>query len=189
MVLTIVSCGIFQPELNTIIPVIKRELNNQDIQVTFLSPGLHINSNKMETEIIENLELKKGQKIVLLYGNMCHTKLISIAKDYKAVIPTAKNCIEMILSPEKKKELDQSGNVFYLTTGWIQHWREIFQDRTAITACDKIVVLDVGDELISDEELLDFFDYIQIPIETIKTSLHYFKDTLTILCKYSIEKN
>ena len=169
-------------------PIIKQELNNQDIEVTFLSPGLHINCNKMETEITENLALKKEQKIVLLYGNMCHTKLISIAKDYNAVIPAERNCIEMILSPEKKKEIDQYGNVFYVTTGWVQHWREIFQDRTAIAACDKIVVLDTVDELISDEELLDFFDYIQIPIEMMKTPLHYFEDTLTMLCKYSIER-
>jgi hypothetical protein len=41
MRITIFSCGIFQPELDIIIPEIKQELENIDITVLYLSPGLH----------------------------------------------------------------------------------------------------------------------------------------------------
>jgi hypothetical protein len=183
MLLNILSCGILQFELNKIIPKIKQELKKHDIEINFLSPGLHVDYNKMETEVITNLEAKKGEKILLLYGSMCHTKLVSIAKDYNAILPVEKNCIEMILSPDKKGEMDGYGNVFYITAGWLRHWREIFQDRTAIAPCDKIVMLDYGGNLISDEELLEFFDYMQIPIETIEISLDYFTNKIINLCK------
>jgi hypothetical protein len=183
MGLKIIACGIFRPELNKIIPALRRELNDRDIEVTFLPPGLHNNCNKMETEIVENLEADKNGKPLLLYGCMCHTELESIAKNYDAVLPAGKNCIEIILSPRKKAEIDMSGNVFYLTAGWVRQWRDIFQDGAGITACDKIVMLDDGCVEISDEELLDFFDYIQIPIEIMKVSLNYFKENLINLCK------
>jgi hypothetical protein len=191
MLLNIVSCGIFMSELNKIIPSLRREMRmkGHEIKVDFLSPGLHIDSNKMETEVIKNLESKKGTKILLLYGRMCHTKLVSIAKGYNAAVPTEKNCIELLLGPEKKKALDGSGHIFYLTAGWLQCWREMFQDRTAITPCDKMVMLDTGENLISEEELLDFYDFMQVPIETVGISLDDFKSKLTSMCTYTLENN
>jgi hypothetical protein len=175
MFLHIVSCGIFRSELNKIMPSLRREMRMKyhEIEAHFLPHGLHIDSRKMKEEVIKKLELKKGTKILLLYGSMCHTELVSIAKDYHAAIPTEKNCVEMLLGPEKKKAIDDSGNVFYVTAGWLQCWREMFQDRTAIAPCDKIVMLDTGGNLISDEELLDFYDVMQVPVETVEISLDY----------------
>jgi hypothetical protein len=165
------------------------QMNDHDIKVDFLSPGLHIDPNRMETEVIKNLESKKGTKILLLYGSMCHTKLVSIAKDYNAAVLTEKNCVELLLGPEKKKAIDDSGNVFYLTAGWLQYWRDMFQDRTAITPCDKMVMLDTGENLISDEEMLEFYDFMQVPVETIEISLDHFKNKLTNLCVNILENN
>jgi hypothetical protein len=176
----IVACGIFKAELDRILPAIRRELPNQDIRVTFLSPGLHVDCARMEKEIVETLKSLQGEKL-LLYGTMCHEKLASIAHDNHAALPSDRNCIEMIVSPEKKKALDESGNIFYVTAGWLQSWREILQERAA--SCDKIIVLDAGGSAISEEALLEFFDFMQIPVETVEVTLDYFKNKLTHLCK------
>jgi hypothetical protein len=179
----IVACGIFKAELDRILPAIKRELPNQDIRVTFLSPGLHIDCARMEREIVETLKSLQGEKL-LLYGTMCHEKIASIAHDNHAALPSDRNCIEMIVSPEKKKALDESGNIFYVTAGWLQSWHEILQERAA--SCDKIIVLDAGGSFISEEELLAFFDFMQIPVETVEVTLDYFKHKVTNLCKQVI---
>jgi hypothetical protein len=182
MEINILACGIFKPELEKILPDIERELN-KNIKVTFLSPGLHIDYNKMECELKKELELTKKQKTLLLYGSMCHIKLPEIIKNYNIINPNEKNCIELILSAERKKEIDKSGNVFYLTCGWLRYWREIFQQGLEAIICDKIVLLDTESDLISDEEMLEFFDYIHIPIEIEKITLEHFKKTLINICK------
>jgi hypothetical protein len=114
---------------------------------------------------------------------MCHTELSSIIKDYDVINPGEKNCVELILNAERKNEIDQSGNVFYLTCGWLQYWREIFQQGLETIICDKLVLLDSESDLISDEEILEFSDYIHIPVEFERISLEYFKKTIIKLCK------
>jgi hypothetical protein len=186
MSLNILACGIFQPELEKVLPAIKRELNEEDITVTFLSPAFHIDNNKMEDEITNNLELTKPWKTLLLYGSMCHTNLSSIIKDYNVVNPHEKNCIELILSAERKGDIDKSGNVFYLTCGWLKYWRDIFQHGMEALICDRIVALDSGLDAVSDEDMLEFFDYIHVPVEIEKISLDHFKETLLRICKESL---
>jgi hypothetical protein len=93
----------------------------------------------------------------------------------------------MIVSPEKKKEWDESGNMFYVTSGWLRYWREMMQERSAAASCDKIMVLDAGDGLIAEEELLEFFDFMQIPVETAAITLDYFRDTLLAVCRSMLE--
>jgi hypothetical protein len=126
MKLNILSCGIFQPELDIIIPEIKRKLKGCDIALTYLSPGLHNDCRRLKEELLNNLNEESSTKTVVLYGSMCHTEMTAILKNYHTVIPKEKNCIEIILKSEIKAEMDASGNIFYLTAGWLKNWREIF---------------------------------------------------------------
>ena len=49
----ILSCGVFEPELNKILKEIKEEkIFEQDIEVKYLPFGLHTNLNKLKYEII-----------------------------------------------------------------------------------------------------------------------------------------
>ena len=53
----ILSCGVFEPELNKILKEIKEEkIFEQDIEVKYLPFGLHTNLNKLKYEITANLE-------------------------------------------------------------------------------------------------------------------------------------
>ncbi|MDR3342822.1 MAG: DUF1638 domain-containing protein, partial [Treponema sp.] len=129
----------------------------------------------------KELDSTKRQKTILLYGSMCHPELSSITKAYNVIIPHGKNCIELILSPEKKAEIDKTGNIFYLTCGWLRYWREIFQHGMDTIICDKVIMLDSESDLITDEEILELSDHINIPIESEKISLEHFKETLMSL--------
>jgi hypothetical protein len=185
MRINILSCGIFRPELDIAISEIREEFREHDIEITYLSPSLHIYSLKMEEELTENLDKIKHSKVLVLYGSMCHTELPRILRKYNALLPKEKNCIEIMLKPEIKNEMDKDGNINYLTTGWLKNWKEISACGTMIG--DKIVYLDCGANLVSDEEILEFFDYANLPIETVKITLNNFKETIIKLCKEIIE--
>jgi hypothetical protein len=185
MRITILSCGIFQPELDIIIPEIKRELKNTDIEVIYLSPGLHNAPGKMKEELIQNLDKLKSEKTLTLYGSGCHTEISTILKGYDTVLPKEKNCIEVLLNSNVKAEIDKGGNIIYLTAGWLKAYREVFwQDMYAgAIVSDKSIYLDCGENLISDEELLEFFDFSNLQIETQMITLDNFKDVVMTLLK------
>ena len=64
----ILSCGVFEPELNKILEDIKKEkLFNEDICVKYLPFGLHTNLDKLKHVITSNLDKIKSDKIILLY--------------------------------------------------------------------------------------------------------------------------
>jgi hypothetical protein len=185
MRITILSCGIFQSELDIIIPEIKQELNNIDITVLYLSPGLHNAPGKMKKELTQNLDKLKSEKTLTLYGSGCHIELSIILKEYNTVYPKEKNCIEILLNPEIKAEMDKNGNIIYLTAGWLKAHKEVFwRDMYAEPiAGDKSIYLDCGKNLISDEELLEYFDFSNLPIETERITLDNFKEIVITLLK------
>ncbi|MDR1956344.1 MAG: DUF1638 domain-containing protein [Treponema sp.] len=192
MPLHIVSCGIFQEEFEKIIPEIKQELKAVDIQITYLPSALHNDNRKLGESIKNGLEALKGEKIMLLYGDRCHPDLSVITKDTCIYNQGTANCIELILGADRKKELDKTGNIFYMTSGWLKFWRDIFQrdsiygmenPRIIMEGVDKIIVLDTGTHKISDEEILELYDCVQIPIEIETIGLDYFKKIIIATLK------
>ncbi|GHV84183.1 hypothetical protein AGMMS50212_15230 [Spirochaetia bacterium] len=47
---------------------------------------------------------------------------------------------------------------------------------------DKIVILDTGCVTLSEEDIFEIFDNIQLPIEVEKITLDYFKNMIFELC-------
>lgn len=187
MSLCILSCAIFQHELEKILPEIKEEMRIDDIEINYLPAALHMDNNKLEDSIKNGMKAFAGKKIMVLYGNMCHPHLSKIIENRGVFNNGTKNCVELILNPERKKELDKTGNVVYLTSGWLKWWREIFHreleynpenPHIIMEQCDKIIVLDTGINAMDEEELLIFYDCVQIPIEIKQINLDYFKDTI-----------
>jgi hypothetical protein len=191
--LSLLSCGIFRFELEKILPEIQEALGGQDMGLTFLSPALDVKADILEKSVTEHLESHHHDKTVLLYGGMCHTEWARITGTSGAVVyPKAANCVEILLSPEKKKMNDTSGNIYYLTMGGLKLWKEIYRQGHGWDSTDarinfgffeKIVVLDTGIFAISEEELFEFFEYTQVPVELMPVSLDYFKSLVLALCK------
>jgi hypothetical protein len=196
MPLPVLSCGIYQLELEKLLPEIQKELGT-DLALRYLPPGLDVEDKKLEDAITQELGIFKERKGLLLYGKMCHSNMPGIAGKAGALLPKASNCVEAFLSPEKKKEMDATGNVYYLTMSGLKLWREIYQQghgweaadaRMNFGSFDKIVVLDCGLFEITDEALFDFFEFTQVPVELMPITLDYFKDTVLGLCRELLDK-
>jgi hypothetical protein len=185
----LISCGTFKFELEKILPEILAELGG-DVQVEYLSPGLDAHADVLENAISEKLGAHAADKNALLYGSMCHTEWKRITEKSGAIFPKPANCVEMLLSPERKKEIDATGNVYYLTMGGLKLWKEIYQKghgwddtdaRQNFGYFERIIVLDTGVFEIADEELFEFYEYTQVPVEVEKISLDHFKSVVKSL--------
>ncbi|GMO47094.1 MAG: hypothetical protein Ta2B_29020 [Termitinemataceae bacterium] len=187
----ILSCGIFQLELEHILPNLREKLG-EEILLKFLPPGLDVSEAKLEAAIAEGLASFNNRKTALLYGSMCHTNMAELAKTSNSIYPKPANCAAMLLGAEKKKAMDAQGNFYYLTLGGLRLWREIYKEghgwddadaRVNFASFEKIIVLDTGVIEIPDEELFEFFEYTQVPVEIEKISLDHFETVVFDMCK------
>lgn len=196
MALRIVACGIFQPELETVLKQISVEsMSDEDIRVTYVTPALHVDNNKLKQGITNALDHVAEEKTVLLFGAMCHPELDEFTEKYHVVKLLPGNCIELILGKERQHEIEKSAKVFYLTPGWLQNWQDIFKRgqgwdeidaRQNFGFYDKILLLDTGVSQFNDEDLLEFFEYTQVPIEIECIDLTFFKKNVVEALKKAL---
>ncbi len=190
MEMRIVACGIFQPELEQVLRQIRDERPNDClIDVTYVPPALHVDYNKLKDGITDALDHVSEPKKILLFGSMCHPEIGEFTEKYHVVRLSPGNCVELILGKERQKEIEKSAKVFYLTPGWLQNWEDIFRRgqgwdeidaRQNMGFYDKILLLDTGVSEFSDEDLLEFFEYTQVPIEIERIDLAVFKENVVM---------
>ncbi|GAW93466.1 DUF1638 domain-containing protein [Calderihabitans maritimus] len=183
----IVSCGIFQPELQEVLTqIIDEGILNCKVEVVYLAAGLHVNLDDLIKSVLKTVSSLKDSRVVLLYGSKCHPELDEVLKNCSAVRFAQANCIELILG-KKMEELDKETKKFYLSPGWLKNWKEIFKERLQWDECDarqnfgsydKIILLDTGVCEFKDEQILEFFEYTQVPIEVKNVDLKIFKETI-----------
>jgi hypothetical protein len=194
--LTILSCGIFKPELEKIFPDVQAELADTVLEIVYVPSALHQDEKKLEEGLRAALKkIDPAEKIVLLFGSMCHlemTRILSDAGFSGAYFLKTENCIDAFLPPKKKQELDGGLNIHYLSAGWIQFWQDIFAGgpgwdpvsaRMALGVNDKAIILDTGCRALSDEELFEIFEYTQLPVEVEPISTDFFKANVLELCR------
>lgn len=188
----ILSCGVFEPELNKILNDIKKEKLFQDsINVRYLPFGLHTNLDKLKNVIINNLNNIKSDKIILLYGSKCHYMFHKFLKDYDNLITFKdSNCIELIVGHEKKNDDDKN---LYITSGWVLKFDElnkfmnavdIYDIRQQYGQYDNIIIGDTNVCEFTDDMIFDLFEKTQVPIELDKIDINNFKNKII----YAIEK-
>ncbi|GAH62388.1 unnamed protein product, partial [marine sediment metagenome] len=101
----------------------------------------------------------------------------------------AKNCIDMFTTAEEREKISEGKKVYWLSSGWIENWKQIFktwdhakanetfpQNEKAIFL-DAIATFDKYSHS-SPEKILEFSDWMAIPIEPYKISLDRFKKLL-----------
>lgn len=185
MEVRIVACGIFQLELERALEEIKAEWASADeFKVTYTAPALHVDYTKLKDGITEALDKVTEEKIVLFFGSMCHPELSEFTEKFHVIRQQPRNCIELVLGQERQKELEASARVFYLTSGWLRNWQNIFRHgqgwdeidaRQNFGFYDKILLLDTGVSEFNDEDILEFYEYTQVPIEIESVELDVFK--------------
>jgi len=97
------------------------------------------------------------------------------------------DCAEILAGKEFLTEINQGGDEFYLTPGWLEYSDEIFKQglgwdtidaRQNLGFYNRVVLLDTGVRPIDDLEILEFYDYCQVPVEIVPLSLEHFKNRL-----------
>ena len=188
----ILSCGVFELELNKVLNDIKKEkLFKEDIDIKYLPFGLHTNLDKLKSVIISNLDNIKSDKIILLYGSKCHYMFHEFLKNYDNLIAFKdSNCIELIIGDERKDDDDKN---LYITPGWVLKFDELNKFMNAVDVYDirqqygqydNVIIGDTDVFEFTDDMIFDLFEKIQVPIEIQKIDINNFKNKII----HAIEK-
>jgi hypothetical protein len=173
MSVEILVCGILKEEMELV-------SQNEDVKLNYLDPGLHTDLNRLEKAVIKALDEIDQDNTLVVIGTRCHPDMEQLVKNRGGRIIRAGNCIEIILGKNKLQELDKEANNFYITGGWLENWRKIFVEelkwedvdaRQNFGWYDRILLLDTGTTPISEEKIIEFFDYTGVPVEIMEVNL------------------
>jgi len=177
----IFACQIFTDELLAVLPD-----EYKDIDITWLDAGLHANLDKLKITLKQALKdtVTEGADARVLFGHGCHPDMCHIIKNQGGKILEAKNCIEAFCH-ENIEQLEQN-RTMVITPGWIRFFPSIMKGagwdevdvRQNFGRYDRFLLLETGVNPISEEEILEFYDLTQVPIEIQQISLDHFKAEL-----------
>ncbi|MDR2455850.1 MAG: DUF1638 domain-containing protein [Deltaproteobacteria bacterium] len=187
MATTIIGCDIFSEELEW---VLSRH-PELEVRAIWLKAGLHNDMDLLEKRLLEALSGKEGESdLRLLIGSGCLPHMPEIAKEKGRPILKVKNCLEALLGPDRLKELEQ-GRTMVITPSWLRKtwfapdgirallgWDNT-DFRTNFGRYDRILILDPGFEPVTDEEILEAFEIIEVPLEVESLPLDHFESFVT----------
>ena len=185
----ILSCGVFEPELEKILREIKEDnIFNEDISVKYLPFGLHSNLDKLKSEIVTNLDKIKNNKVILLYGSKCHYNFHNFLKNYDNVITfNDANCMELIIKNDDDKKSIIDNKNLYITSGWVLKFDELNNFINAVDMYDirqqygqyeNIIIGNTNVFDITDDMIFDLFEKIKVPIEIEDIDINNFKNKI-----------
>ncbi|BBB90051.1 MAG TPA: DUF1638 domain-containing protein [Methylomusa anaerophila] len=174
-------CAILKDEIEHI-------LKDENVEIRYLDPALHVDLKKLLSAVTNAIQAYDDKEnLTLIFGTGCHMEMEELAARNGCRCIEARNCIEMLLG-EKMAEMDKEARTFYLTTGWLNNWRQIFEEglhwdkvdaRQNFGGYDRIVLLDTGLVPFDDEKILEFFDFAEVPIEIVPIDLENLRKLLT----------
>jgi len=198
--IVIVSCGTLNPEIKYL-----RENNMLEVQkVLFTAPGLHEDCNELEKQLIERIEKAKeisnsGKVIVLYGGKFCYVNGNDPYRTMKTIIEErgpdvvrvdATHCMDMLASGAERDEIAGDKKVFWFTPGWVIYRHNVFKGWDKGLANENfprhdggVVILDgidFFDNYMNEkpEEILEYSDWMGVPISAHKINLDRFKSLL-----------
>lgn len=117
----------YQLELEQVLVQIRKEkLFDCELEVTYLPVNLHVNLDNLKDGIIKELDAIAADRIIILYGSKCHPEFYDFLSGYHNLVRfDQSNCIELMMG-ERMKEIDRDTKTIYLTPGWLDSWRELF---------------------------------------------------------------
>jgi len=174
----LIACEIFTDELSAVLPEEYR-----DIDINWIDAGLHSDINKLEITLEQALKdsAAQGEDARVLFGEACNPDMCQMINNHDAKMLGAKNCVQAFYQ-ENIQELEKN-RTMVITPGWIRFFPKIMAQRGSdevdvrhdFGRYDRILVLDTGINPLSDEEILEFYDLTQVPIEIQQLDLDYFR--------------
>ncbi|HNX39581.1 MAG TPA: DUF1638 domain-containing protein [Methanothrix sp.] len=188
----IVSCGIFEKEIEAL-----RGQMGFSFLARYLGAGLHVDFDDLKSALEAELESCRAEGcegMIVVYGQ-CHPKIDEILKPYHAALIESQNCVDAFITRKGMETKAKEGLYFYLSPGWLDAWRDIFrrlnwgpeEARMQMGSFKGCVYLDtLKDAPRREQELLQFFDFTNLPFEVMPVDLGYFK-SLIVKAKESLE--
>jgi hypothetical protein len=188
----IIACGIFQKEIEAL----RGELGFP-FEVHYLAPGLHVDFDDIKAALKAELEKCKSggyEGIIVAYGQ-CHPRIDDLLKPYHAALISCQNCIDAFITRKAVEKKANEGLFFYLSPGWLDAWHDIFarlnwdpsEARLQMGSFRGTIYLDtIKDAPEREMDLLEFFDFTNLPFEVMPVDLSHFK-SLIINAKESLE--
>jgi len=200
---TILSCGTLRPELD----YLKGEGFLDADRVLYTAPGLHETPLELEKQLTRQLvnAKKHSQEIIVVYGSRCFVDSVNPLRSIDDLIRgqaerahriQAANCIDMLADATQRESISSGKKVYWLSPGWLLYWKQIFREwdiglaNETFPQNDMALVLDglgVFDEYSQNapERILEFSDWMKIPIEPAKVSLQRLRGLLSQLAAIS----
>ncbi|MBN1832004.1 MAG: DUF1638 domain-containing protein [Deltaproteobacteria bacterium] len=201
--IAIVSCGTLSLELNHL----RKEGFLDTEHLFFTTPGLHEDIRELERQLIDRIKKakKRADKVLVVYGGkFCYVNAYDPLRTMKTIVEEhgkgvarieATHCMDMIASEEERARIAQEkaglDKVWWMVPGWIKFRHKVFKGWDKGLANENFprhtggaIVLDgIGyvDQYMAEkpEELLEYSDWMGIPIQGYSVSLDRFKSLLS----------
>jgi hypothetical protein len=194
----IVSCGTLSPEIN----YLQRAGFLDASKILYTKPGRHEIPRELEEQLVRQIgnARKYVERIIVVYGGkFCYINADDPYRTIDKIIEEqgpgitrikASHCMDMLASAEEREKISEGRDVYWLTPGWLKFRRYVFQGWDKGLANENFpkhtggaIMLDgIGFwdeyELNHPEEILDFSDWMGIPLEPCKISMERFKRLL-----------
>jgi len=180
----LIACNIFQDEMEYVLA----RNQDYDVETIWIRAGLHSDLDLLEKSLQEAFQKipQNSSELRLMIGRGClpHMPELAAARDLRLL--STKNCVGALVGEDRLMELERD-KTMVITPAWIRNiwfaedgmrallgWDDT-DFRINFGRYDRIVVLDAGLCSLTDEETLDVFEVIQVPIESEPFSLDHFE--------------
>lgn len=200
----IVACGTLTLELNHLRK--SGFLNARRIEYT--KPGRHEVPKELESQLVDRIGKAKSyaESVIVVYGGkFCFIDMNDPGRSIDDVIEeqgqaisriNATHCVDMLADAQEREAIRNGEKVFWLTPGWVLYRDYVFQDWDKGKA-NETFPQNTGGAVILDavgfwedfsarhpEKILDFSDWMGIPIRAHKVSLSRFEK---LLCECALQ--
>ena len=197
----IVACGTMNMELNHL-----RNSGFLDARkILYTKPGRHEIPRELESQLIRQIGTAKkfAPNIIVVYGGkFCYVNADDPYRKIDTIIEEqlepgvnisrikASHCVDMLANKEEREQISQGRDVYWLTPGWMKYRHYVYQGWDKGLANENFpkhsggaIMLDaIGyyDDVAQNdpEKLLEFSDWMGIPIEPYRVTLDRLRDLL-----------
>jgi hypothetical protein len=197
----VVACGTLSMELNYL-----RDSGFLSARkILYTKPGRHEVPRELEGQLIRQIGTAKtcAPNVIVVYGGrFCYVNADDPYRKIDTIIQEqeepgiritrikATHCVDMLASAEEREKIAQGRDIYWLTPGWMKYRHHVYQGWDKGLANENFpkhsggaVMLDtVGyfDRVMEDEpeRILEFSDWMGIPIEAHRVSLDRLRGLL-----------
>jgi len=199
--IAIVSCGSFRE----ILEGLQAEGFLDGIEIIYTEPCLKERPRKLEEILKQRIEETKGKadRLLVIYGDGCFVDTSDFSRGIDNLIADTgieyervreHSCIEMMLSDDDKESLSDGMKVYWMMPAWVEYKDEVFEEwdlgkrNQTFPQNDIALIADSRgfyEKLLEEdpEKILDFSDWMGIPLDARAVTLDRFRELLATSLK------